>query len=203
MKTTLILIIMGTPIFAFAQKNVEVDSTEIILNLLKKEYMPFEKISFNKGKIYKNVEVSKLNHFMKIEIKSVTECVEIDECSTFDRYFFSTKTWADYASYEDGTRVLGKFKIEDKSLLFDYYPKMFVGADVGALKQYFPITFKYSYLKYLPKYLKNKQKKHLFVIGVEWYKGAYPNDMGYMTLGIEVDLKTKKILSFEFFDQDQ
>jgi hypothetical protein len=85
MKTTLILIIMGTSIFAFAQKNIEVDSSEIILNLLKKEYMPFEKISFNKNKIHSGLD-------WKIVLKTIQtdqkKCFEYDEDGSFETECF-------------------------------------------------------------------------------------------------------------------
>ncbi len=38
------------------------------------------------------------------------------------------------------------------------------------------------------------------VLCVEDLKGVYPNGMGYMSMGIEIDLKSMKIKSFEFFD---
>lgn len=174
--------------------------SDSVQTMLKKEYMPFEKVSFNNKKILMNIDLKKI----QIKYKSImtTECPEPDECVTFEKFYITNATYFISCEYPDNDkRVACAFKIFDNSLTFDYYRKMYVGGNMEALKGYFPYTYKYIFEDFLKK--NPKAKSYLFVIDVESTKGAYPNGMGYMTMGIDIDLKIKKIKSFEFFDQDQ
>ena len=167
--------------------------TDSIQIITKKEYVPFERISFNHNKIMASLQWKEILKNVKLRKE---KCTIIDEEGSFktDCYFLGIgKTQL------GGT--LNVIRIFDNTLTFDYYPKMFVGGNYEALREYFPITYKYVFMEYLKK--NPNAKSYFFVVAVESTKDAYPNGMGYMTMGIDIDLKTKKIKSFEFFDQDQ
>jgi len=160
---------------------------------LEKEYVKFEEVSFNKGKLRLGMNWKEISKNFKFFVKNTRICEE-DTCWFADAYYTNT-------NYKTNIWGGGICEIFDKSLKFDYYPKMLVGAEINSIEEYFPITYRNSFLEFLRK--NPKAKTYLFVLNVEHRKGAFPNEMGYLTMVIKIDLISKRILSFKFFDQSQ
>jgi hypothetical protein len=194
-KLPKIIIVLLFPFLSFGQNLIKIDSVQMISEFLKKEYIPFEKITFNNGKIKFGME-------WKVIIKNIKlypikkEICEDDTCWQTTIYYTSTKKTTNIWSE-------GRAEIKDNTLRFDFYKELFIGAPVQNIKKYFPNRYKYIFGKYSSQYIKEKRFTYLLVLPVESRQGYYPDNMGFLTMGIEIDLKTMKIKSFEFFDQDQ
>jgi hypothetical protein len=194
-KTQIIIIILLLPFLSYNQKLISTDSTLIISKLIESEYLPYEKISFNNGKIKANTDWKLV---LKIFKPIKEKCKIIDELGEFDTYC--------YYLGKNKTRLGGSLnviKIKDNTLKFDFFKELYSGAPALNIKKYFPNNFKYKFEKYFPQYMKEKRTTFLLILEVENHKGYYPDNMGFMTMGIEIELKSMKIMSFEFFDQYQ
>jgi hypothetical protein len=195
-KTTPLLLIFTLISFlTYSQKRIIKDSTEIISKLIDSEYVPYEKISFNNGKITPDMDWASVKKIFKPKKE---KCKIIDEMGEFDTYC--------YYLGENKTRMGGSLnivKINDNLITLDFYKELFCGAPASNIKRYFPNSYKYMFEKEVAQSIKEKRDWYLLLISVEVDKGDYPDNMGYMNMGIEIDLKSMKIKSFEFFDLDK
>jgi hypothetical protein len=194
MKKTIPMLFIFTlfSFLSYPQKRIVKDSTEIISKLIHIEYLPYDKISFNNGKIKPDMDWASVFKMFKPKKE---KCKFIDEGDEYDTYC--------YYLGKNKTQLGGSLKvtkINDNLITFDFYKELFCGAPVSNIKRYFPNHYKYMFEKEVTQYIKEKRDLFLLIVSVEDLKGVYPNGMGYKTMGIEIDLKSMKIKSFEFFD---
>lgn len=180
------------------------DSLENIIKIIKREYVKYDFISFNNRMVYQGIKVKNIPK-SKYILKKVKDC-EDGDCITFDRYFFSKNTYADYTSNNesnDKDRMLHITHIEDSSFKFDYYPDLYIGASINNIEKYFPLHYKYDLIPARNMLKKTNQIHYTLIIGCEIQKNTYPKNMGYLNFGILCNFITNKIIAFDFFDVDQ
>jgi hypothetical protein len=195
------MIIASNMLQAQINKN---DSLDNIIKTIKTEYVKFDYLSFNNKMFYQGVKLKSIPK-NKYSIKKIKDCEEGD-CITFDRYYFSTNTYADYATISGSNtedRILQISHIGDSVLKFDYYPELYVGNEINKIEKYFPVHYKYDVIPAKNMIKKSKQMLYTLIIGCEIAKNTYPKNMGYLNLGILCDFSTNKIIAFDFFDVDQ